>query len=101
MDPGGDLKTALVRDASLPISGHNILPAIVQKPRSPASIAQVGLALDSFHPSFRCSTGWFQISYLCGDDVELEFLPVVVGLFECLNLESQRQIKNCREQQKK
>lgn len=26
------------------------------------------------------------LRYLCGDDVELEFLPVIVGLFECLNL---------------
>ena len=28
----------------------------------------------------------FESSYLCGDDVKLEFLPVVVGLFESLNL---------------
>ncbi len=36
--------------------------------------------------------------YLCGDDVKLEFLPVLVGLFESLNL-SQNQNKDSREQQ--
>ena len=45
--------------------------------------------------------GWFeQWTYLCCDDVELELLPVFVGLFECLNL-SQNQKKDNREQQMK
>ena len=30
---------------------------------------------------------------LCGDDVELKLLPVVVGLFECLNLAQNQDIE--------
>lgn len=30
--------------------------------------------------------GWTRKAYLCGDYVELELLPIVIGLFECLNL---------------
>ena len=30
--------------------------------------------------------GWTRKAYLRGDDVELKLLPIVIGLFECLNL---------------
>jgi len=46
-----------------------------------------------FAASFRLRKS-FANTDLCGDDVELEFLPVVVCLFECLNLVSQGQITN-------
>ena len=60
-----------------PISVHNISRAIALRHRNPTSRTSISTA----HRSLRG-----RLNYLCGDDIELEFLPVVVGLLECLNL---------------
>lgn len=38
--------------------------------------------------------------YLCGDDVELELLPVIVGLLQCLDLFSESDDRYGAEQKK-
>ena len=93
---------ALVLDVSPPTSGRSTWQATVLMPRSPASI-ETRRQLAPFSPSSVSGSGSGEIrnSYLCGDDVELELLPVVVGLFESLNLTSQRQIISCRVEQMK
>ena len=71
-------------------------------PRSPASIETRRRLASPFPLSVsEWESGEFRNSYLCGDDVELELLPIVVGLFEGLNLTSQRQIISYRVEQKK
>jgi len=49
-----------------------------RRPRSPAS--------DHRHVSVLGSKGECSSVYLCGDNVKLEFHPVLVGMFESLNL---------------
>ncbi len=100
MDPGGGLMVlgmALALGVSPPIFGRSTWQAIVLMPRSPPSIqARNRLAPSSFKRFRIGERGEFRKSYLCGDNVELKLLPVIVGLFECLNLMSQRQITDYR-----
>lgn len=85
--------TVLVLGVFPPIFGRNIWQATALMRRSLASTCGVpGLAPIFCLGSFSLRAGWFRKAYLCGDNVKLEFFPVVEGLFECLNLESQRQI---------
>lgn len=81
MGPGGGLtvwKMVLARGVSLPTCEHSIWPAIARMRRSPASAHAVRF--------FLLRLDGLRLAYLCGDDVELEFLPIIVGLFKCLNL---------------
>ncbi len=80
-------------DESPPIFGHNTLPAIAQTLQSPAS---AGWGLGQ-----RTRTAPPGTTYFGGDDIELEFFPVIVGLFECLHLSPSQTIPPGRPCQRK
>jgi len=90
-------KRALVLDVSPPICVRSIWQASALRHRSPASVTESPVSLEVL-AGFRFGWGLgregkgFANSYLCGDNVKLESLPVVVGLFECLNLSLRNQI---------
>ena len=80
MDRGSLVATGRVfaQGVSLPISLHSISQASVLMLQSQASVLR----------SASCYQSRSEMSsaYLGSDDVELELLPVIVGLLECLNL---------------